>query len=97
MSNLYERWSWERRHIPPFDSFDESLLKRSDVSSRYFQGSVRRSTIHPLAMRAIQTYLELEQGNTPIGRTHQGAIGSQGNDFTIAEYPSSNGEVQVVI
>ena len=29
--------------------------------------------------------------------THEGAIGSQGNDITVAEYPSSSGELQVII
>lgn len=97
MNKLYEGWSWNRHHIPPFDSFDESLLKRSDVSSQYFQGSVRRSTIHPLAMRAIQMYLEMERGSKSTGQVHLGAIGSQGNDFTIAEYPSKNGELQIIV
>ncbi len=97
MNNLFETWTWERKHITPFSSYDESLLKRTDVYSKYFQGTIRKSTVHPLVMRAIQTYINLENGTMLSGQTHLGAIGSQGNDMTIAEYPSVSGEIHVVI
>ena len=97
MNNLFESWTWNRKHIAPFDSYSKAQLTRTDISSKYFQGPVRKATVHPLLMRAIHAYLNLETGTLPSGQVHQGAIGSQGNDFTIAEYPSTNGELHVVI
>lgn len=97
MNNLFDTWTWDRKHIEPFSSYSKTLLKRTDVYSKYFQGSIRKSTIHPLVMRAVQAYVNLENGTLPSGQVHQGALGSQGNDLTIAEYPSVSGEIHVVI
>lgn len=97
MNSLFEAWTWSRKQISPFDTYGKSLLSRTDVYSRYSQGSVRKSVIHPLVMRAIHAYMNLEKGTFPSGQVHQGAIGSQGNDLTIAEYPSVSGEIHVVI
>lgn len=97
MSKLFEAWSWNRPHISPFSGYTKSLLRRSDVSTQYFAGSARQATVHPLIMQAVQMYLDLELGNRASGQAHEGAIGSQGNDITVAEYPSSSGELQVII
>lgn len=97
MSKLFEAWSWNRPHISPFSGYAKALLRRSDVSTRYFAGKARQATVHPLIMQAVQMYLELELGNRASGQIHEGAIGSQGNDITVAEYPSSSGELQVII
>ena len=85
MSKLFETWSWNRPHIHPFSGYDKALLRRSDVSTQYFAGSARKATVHPLIMQAVQRYLDLELGNRASGHTHEGAIGSQGNDITVAE------------
>ena len=97
MSKLFETWSWNRPHIHPFSGYAKALLRRSDVSTQYFAGSARKATVHPLIMQAVQMYLDLELGNRASGHTHEGAIGSQGNDITVAEYPSSSGELQIII
>lgn len=97
MSKLFETWSWNRPHIHPFSGYDKALLRRSDVSTQYFAGSARKATVHPLIMQAVQMYLDLELGNRASGHTHEGAIGSQGNDITVVEYPSSSGELQIII
>lgn len=96
MSKLFETWSWNRPHIPPFSGYAKSLLRRSDISTQYFAGSARQATVHPLIMQAVQMYLDLELGNRASGQAHEGAIGSQGNDITVAEYPSNSGELQVI-
>lgn len=97
MNSLFESWTWNRKHIAPFDGYGKPLLSRTDVSSLYSNGPVLKATIHPLIMRAVQAYMNLENGTSTTGSAHQGAIGSQGNDMTIAEYPSVSGELHVVI
>ena len=97
MSKLFEAWSWNRPHISPFSGYAKALLRRSDVSTQYFAGKARQATVHPLIMQAVQMYLDLELGKRASGHAHEGAIGSQGNDITVAEYPSSSGELQVII
>lgn len=48
-------------------------------------------------MRAVHAYMNLENGTLVAGQAHTGAIGSQGNTMTIAEYPSVSGELHVVV
>lgn len=97
MGELFDSWSWKRKQPAPFDQYDENDLKRTDAISMYNAGPRKVATIHPIAIRAILAYMNLELGITPSGQLHTGAIGSQGNDFTIAEYPSLSGEIHVVV
>lgn len=97
MNSLFDPWTWNRKHIAPFDSYSKPLLARTDVSSQYSNGPVLKATVHPLVMRAIHTYMNLENGTPAASQTHTGAIGSQGNTLTIAEYPSVSGELHVVV
>lgn len=60
MNNLFESWTWNRKHIAPFDSYSKVQLTRTDISSKYFQGPVRKATVHPLLMRAIHAYTYTE-------------------------------------
>ena len=46
MNNLFESWTWNRKHIAPFDSYSKAQLTRTDISSKYFQGPVRKATVH---------------------------------------------------
>lgn len=96
MSELFDSWSWQRKQPAPFDQYDESELKRTDTISMYNAGPRKVATIHPVAIRAILAYMNLETGTLPPGQKHLGAIGSQGNDFTVAEYPSVSGEIHVI-
>lgn len=96
MSELFDSWSWQRKQPAPFDQYDENDLKRTDTISMYNSGPRKVATIHPVAIRAILAYMNLELGTKPPGQDRLGAIGSQGNDFTIAEYPSTSGEIHVV-
>ena len=73
MSKLFEAWSWNRPHISPFSGYAKALLRRSDVSTRYFAGKARQATVHPLIMQAVQMYLELELGNRASGHDTRGS------------------------
>lgn len=97
MNSLFDPWTWNRKHIAPFDSYSKPLLARTDVSSQYSNGPVLKATVHPLVMRAVHAYMNLENGTLVAGQAHTGAIGSQGNTMTIAEYPSVSGELHVVV
>ena len=97
MNSLFDPWTWNRKHIAPFDSYSKPLLARTNVSSQYSNGPVLKATVHPLVMRAVHAYMNLENGTLVAGQAHTGAIGSQGNTMTIAEYPSVSGELHVVV
>lgn len=96
MNELFDHWTWKRKYPAPFDQFDEKELQRADTVSIYNSGPKKVATIHPIAIRAILAYMNLDLGTIPPGQKHTGAIGSQGNDFTIAEYPSKSGDIHVV-
>ncbi len=97
MNEIFANWSWNRKQPAPFDGCDKSELARTDVLSRYNAGPKKKATIHPVAIRAIITFINLELGITASGQIHKGAIGSQGNDFTIAEYPSVSGDLHTIV
>ncbi|MFR5150034.1 MAG: hypothetical protein ACLTER_11240 [Ruminococcus sp.] len=81
----------------PLTLYSKPLLARTDVSSQYSNGPVLKATVHPLVMRAVHAYMNLENGTLVAGQAHTGAIGSQGNTMTIAEYPSVSGKLHVVV
>ncbi|EOS38425.1 hypothetical protein C808_02626 [Lachnospiraceae bacterium M18-1] len=93
---LLPNWSFGRKLPEPFDVYSSNAT-RTDVYSRYCTQPQKKSTLHAATLRAIFAYMELE---TPIsGKPPEelGAIGSQNNNFTIAEYPSKTGELHVVV
>ncbi|BDF35859.1 hypothetical protein CE91St62_39210 [Lachnospiraceae bacterium] len=98
MNKLFEHWTWDRKQPEPFDQFDSSELRRKDSISQYNQGPKKVATVHSLLIRAVMTYMELEAEAATVSSKHTGALGSQGNDLTIAEYASiSSDELHVVI
>ena len=56
----------------------------------------KKSTLHAATLRAV-AYLELENpvGSTPPEKL--GAVGTQSNNFVVAEYPSKTGDLRVVV
>lgn len=97
MNTLFSKWTWDRKQPTPFDQFDSKELRRTDSISKYNEGPRKQATVHPLIIRAILAYINLETGSIPAGQKHTGALGSQGNDLTVAEYPSvSSDELHVV-
>ena len=96
MNELFGGWSWKQKQPAPFDQFNDSQLRRSDAISMSNAGPRKEATVHPVTIRAILAYMNLELGTKPLGQNRLGAIGSQGNDFTIAEYPSLSGEMHVI-
>ena len=93
--NLLPNWSFKRKLPEPFEDYtDDPVFK--NVYSKHCIQPQKRSTLHAATLRAILAYLELESPTGGKPPEELGAIGSQGNNFTIAEYPSKTGELHVV-
>mgnify|MGYP000727225797 FL=1 len=94
-SKLFESWTWNRALPAPFDSLPNAA--RTDVHSKYNNMTgTPRATIHSMTIAAILAYMDIDTSITP-GATGNGAIGTQGNNLTMAEYHSRIGEIHVVV
>ncbi|MEY8507192.1 AAA family ATPase [Lachnospiraceae bacterium 42-17] len=94
--NLIPNWSFKRTLPEPFKDYsDDPSLK--GVYSKYCTQAQKRSTLHAATLRAILAYMELESPTGGKSPEELGAVGSQGNNFTIAEYPSKTGKLHVVV
>lgn len=93
---LYERWTWNRPMPDPFD--DPSVpTVRTDVHSQY-SGTITKSTMHAASLAAILAYMCLDHAaELPAGQEAKGALGSQGNNYYLAEYPSRTGKTHLVV
>ncbi len=93
---LVDNWTFRRKLPEPFEDYtDDPVFK--NICSIHCNQPQKRSTLHAAMLRAILAYMELEAPTGSIPAEELGAIGSQGNDFTIAEYPSKTGELHVVV
>ncbi|MEY8482593.1 AAA family ATPase [Lachnospiraceae bacterium 48-21] len=94
--NVLPNWSFKRKLPEPFDDYtDDPVFK--NVYSKYCTQPQKRSTLHAATLRAILAYMELESPTGGKPTEELGAVGSQGNNFTIAEYPSKTGELHVAV
>lgn len=93
---LIDGWTFKRSLPKPFDVYTDKP-SFTDVYSKYCTQPRKRSTLHAATLRAVLAYMELESPTGASPAWNLGAIGSQGNDFTIAEYPSKTGELHVVV
>lgn len=95
-AKLVENWTFRRTLPEPFQDYtDKAVFK--DIGSRYSTQPKKKSTLHAATLQAILTYLELEMPKSGKTAEELGAIGTQTNLYTIAEYPSRTGELHVVI
>ncbi|MDD3279543.1 MAG: ATPase [Lachnospiraceae bacterium] len=95
-TKLIDNWSFKRKLPEPFEDYsDDPVFK--DIHSKYCTQPQKKSTLHAATLRAILAYMELENPSRTAAPEALGAIGSQGNNYTIAEYPSKTGELHVVI
>lgn len=96
IGNLIPSWSFGRNLPSPFEDYTDNNI-RTDVYSKYCTQPNKRSTLHASTLRAILAYMELESPDGTKSPEELGALGSQGNNFTIAEYPSRTGKLHVII
>jgi len=94
-TKLFDSDTWRLPHPAPFD--DASLrVKRTDVYSTYNPTAKKESTLHATTLQAILTYMELDIASSS-GTSTKGAIGTQGSEKIIAEYPSRTGDNHVIV
>ena len=94
--NLLPNWSFRRKLPEPFEDYSDGPVCKN-VYSKYCTQPQKRSTLHAATLRAILAYMELESPTGAKPPEELGAVGSQGNNFTIAEYPSITGELHVAV
>ena len=93
---LMEGWTFQRTLPEPFKDYsDDAVFK--NIASKYCTQPQKRSTLHAATLQAVLTYLELEESMSGKPAEELGAIGSQTNTYTVAEYPSRTGELHVVV
>ena len=93
MGTLFDSWSWNRRLPAPFD--DPAISMQSHVNlSKYNLEKTKTATLHGATLSAILQMVELY---TMPFTDDMGAIGTQGENLYIAEYPSKTGELHTVV
>lgn len=92
-TKLYDNWTWNRALPEPFDTVTDK--NRTDVYSTYNAQSPKKSTLHPFALAAILSYMDMDTSVTSVSSSAC-AIGTQGNDVTVSEYASRTGEIHAV-
>lgn len=94
-SKLISNWTFNKRKLPePFQDYSDSP-RFSDLASKYCTQPKKQCTLHASMLRAALAFMDIEE---PLnGAEPEGAIGSQSNNYTIAEYPSRLGELHAVI
>ena len=93
---LMEGWTFQRTLPEPFKDYsDDAVFK--NIASKYCTQPQKRSTLHAATLQAVLTYLELEESMSGKPAEELGAIGSQTNTYTLAEYPSRTGELHVLV
>lgn len=95
-NNIVATWGFKRKLPEPFEDYTDHAIF-DDIASKYCTQPRKKSTLHAATLRAVLAYLELE---SPVGSTSPeklGAVGTQSNNFVVAEYPSKTGDLQVVV
>ena len=80
----------------PFKDYTDNAVFKN-IASKYCTQPQKRSTLHAATLQAVLTYMELEEPAGGKAAEELGAIGSQTNTYTVAEYPSRTGELHVVV
>lgn len=93
---LFDSWTFGCELPAPFDSYTGNNCF-TGISSKFCTQPNPKATLHAASLQAILSYMELESPTGTKKPEELGAIGSQANDHTIAEYPSRTGELHVVV
>ena len=88
-NNIVATWGFKRKLPEPFEDYTDHAIF-DDIASKYCTQPRKKSTLHAATLRAVLAYLELENpvGSTPPEKL--GAVGTQSNNFVVAEYPRQN-------
>ena len=93
---LVESWTFQRTLPEPFKDYtDDAVFK--NIASKYCTQPQKRSTLHAATLQAVLTYMELEEPAGGKSAEELGAIGSQTNTHTVADYHSRTGALHAVV
>lgn len=92
---LYDPTSWSIDYPRPFNR--PGLSTDSTTFSSTYKTNSTKAKFHPSALRAILAYMDIDSTLADHDPTAKGAIGSQGDNYLVAEYHSSTGETHVVV
>ena len=83
-NNIVATWGFKRKLPEPFEDYTDHAIF-DDIASKYCTQPRKKSTLHAATLRAVLAYLELENpvGSTPPEKL--GAVGTQSNNFVVAE------------
>lgn len=94
-NKLFDSWTWRRTPPAPFDDPDWAI-RRTDVRSQYAPATAQ-SCVHTATLCGILAYMDLDHASELSGDPAKGAIGTQGDNFVVAEYPSHTGLTHIVV
>lgn len=93
ISKIFDSWTWNRRLPSPFD--DVSVSIKSNVHlSKYNTETTKTASLHAATLSAILQRMEL---NLVPSDDNAGAVGTQGANLHVVEYPSKTGELHTVV
>jgi len=83
---LFEAWTFKQMMPKPFEDSAYAGMKDYGISVYNTTGSARKSSLHAPSLRALLAYASLVNASEAGEDTHSiGAIGSQGENYRIAE------------
>lgn len=93
---LYDNWTWGLTYPAPFDR--AGVESSSDQHVSQYTANNTKAKFHAPALRAILAYMTLDTTLSDHDPSNSpGAIGTQGDDYCVGEYPSRTGATQVVV
>lgn len=92
---LYDTWTWTQALPEPFDRAGMVTESATDIS--IYTTNRTKAKFHPTALRAILAYMDIDTTLPDHDPAAKGAIGTQGDNYLIAEYPSRTGQTHVVV
>lgn len=95
---LFPSYSWTRSCPAPFN--DPSITARSKNTaciSKYNTTSTPVATLHPPTLRALMAYMDIDPTVGTPDPASNGAVGEQGENLIVAEYPGHSESTHVVV
>lgn len=95
---LFPSYGWSRPLPEPFN--DASIEARSTDPaniSKYNTTATPRATLHPPTLRALMAYIAIDPTAGIPTSGALGAVGRQGSNLTVVEYPSRSSMIHAVV
>ena len=94
-NNIVATWGFKRKLPEPFEDYTDHAIF-DDIASKYCTQPRKKSTLHAATCGQSLLIWSWKPGcSTPPEKL--GAVGTQSNNFVVAEYPSKTGDLQVIV